>query len=752
MQLVLVIITVLLIYFFQQIADIQEILHCLIVGNPPGTFFPESVRMFCLCVHFHSPSAYNFIREVFGNNLPHPHTIQKWYSNSDVSSQPGITEFSLNQIKRVVQKMAASNKKFFCSIIFDEMHIKKNIQWYQTREGGKFIGCVTYGHGQARAETIQQANAEESHQLDDEETGTNEDQEKKKKKDPMANQAIVFLLNGINDPIQLPIAFHFISSLDSVDRASLLAEVLKKVTECGAEVVSVTFDGFKSNKTMAEHLGAKLSTEASDLMTKISIPVGEQVLETSIILDPSHMIKLVRNNFAGRKVLYAPNGKKIEWKYIELLYRYHQKKEFKFSDKISKRHIQWMQNKMNVRLAVQTLSDSVANSIEFLMRLGIKEFENASETIQFIRHFNTLFDTMNSRSKQMFHNQIYKRPLHNENKRIIFDFWEKSIQYISSLRVLPRDSKNIGSLKKLIDSEWQCGFRGFIISMKSLKAMYVSLVEERAVLDIFPTFCISQDPLECLFGKFRRMNGCNDNPNCLQFTAAYRKLLAVPCLKSSSQSNCEDICYRNIASNILKISSSSKAKNNRRFEVHEFDKNLDFSSTKLHEYIAKLETNSHLTMTLNKASIAFIASKIEKKILTCDFYCEGCKNVFTENHKISSLLMVSRYQNPPTKTTFEICKVVDVIMESLRLKLFKEALSFQYVYYLVRKEIGTENLYPESDFTKHSEPGHLNYIINLIIDEYLQFKTKHFGSEMSLDLMDKILRPYLYKQIHQAGQ
>lgn len=503
--------------------------------------------MFCLCVHFYSPCAYEFIREVFGKHLPHSRTIKLWYSNSDVISEPGVTEFSLNQIRKVVERMASQNKQFICSIIFDEVHIRKHIQWYQTKDCGKFIGSTTYGAQKNKAKQNQQANEE----VDPKTNGSH------KKKDPMANQAIVFMLHEINDPIEIPIAFHFISSLDAIDRASLLAEVVRKVTECGAQVISVTFDGFSSNKTMAENLGAKLSVNPHDMISTISLPDCEQI---AVILDPSHMIKLVRNNFAGRKILYAPNGRKIEWKYIELLHQYHEKKQFKFCDKLTKRHIQWMNNKMNVRLAVETLSNSVADSLEFLMKLGIKEFSNASETIEFIRHFNTLFDTMDSRSKRMFDENIYKRPLYSGNKRIIFDFWKKSIQYISSLQVLPRDCTNKASLKKVIDSEWQCGFRGFIISIKSLKTIYEDLIEKKAVLDVLPTFCVSQDPLEGLFGKIRRMTGCNDNPTCLQFQGTYRKLLAVPCLKSYAISNCEEICYRNIASNILHISSRNKPK------------------------------------------------------------------------------------------------------------------------------------------------------------------------------------------------
>lgn len=63
-----------------------------------------------------------------------------------------------------------------------------------------------------------------------------------------------------------------------------------------------------------------------------------------------------------------------------------EKEELHAATKISK-HLNWQQEKMNVRLAVQTLSTSVANAIDFCaIDLQLQQFHNSAATSLFIRH------------------------------------------------------------------------------------------------------------------------------------------------------------------------------------------------------------------------------------------------------------------------------------------------------------------------------------------------------------------------------
>ena len=70
---------------------------------------------------------------------------------------------------------------------------------------------------------------------------------------------------------------------------------------------------------------------------------------------------------------------------------------------------------MNVRIAAQTLSSSVADAIEFLEISGHPAFKGASGTVQFIRKIDRLFDLLNSRNP---HGKGFKSPTRNIDKEI----------------------------------------------------------------------------------------------------------------------------------------------------------------------------------------------------------------------------------------------------------------------------------------------------------------------------------------------
>lgn len=68
---------------------------------------------------------------------------------------------------------------------------------------------------------------------------------------------------------------------------------------------------------MANYLGADLSN-LNNLITYFFSILGTKI---HIILDPAHMIKLIRNQFAKGQILYEENNEKIEWHYVAKLNR-----------------------------------------------------------------------------------------------------------------------------------------------------------------------------------------------------------------------------------------------------------------------------------------------------------------------------------------------------------------------------------------------------------------------------------------------
>lgn len=67
---------------------------------------------------------------------------------------------------------------------------------------------------------------------------------------PCANQAIVFMLKGLNKNFKLPIAYEFIRSINTYQRADLLMATIKRITKCGIRIANLTFDGLPASGPM----------------------------------------------------------------------------------------------------------------------------------------------------------------------------------------------------------------------------------------------------------------------------------------------------------------------------------------------------------------------------------------------------------------------------------------------------------------------------------------------------------------------
>lgn len=83
----------------------NQVLDCLVNGIKGGEKYPVAVREFSFSISYHSPAAYNVIREKFNNHLPHPKTIKAWLALSDLTGNPGLTEETMDRLKRFVQDL-----------------------------------------------------------------------------------------------------------------------------------------------------------------------------------------------------------------------------------------------------------------------------------------------------------------------------------------------------------------------------------------------------------------------------------------------------------------------------------------------------------------------------------------------------------------------------------------------------------------------------------------------------------------------
>lgn len=84
--------------------------------------------------------------------------------------------------------------------------------------------------------------------------------------------------------------------------------------------------------------------------------------------------------------------------------------------KINDHHINYKNDKIKVKLATQTLSESISTALQFCKQIGIEDFTNIDGTENYYFKVNNCFDILNS--KNFLVPFLYKKP--NSEKSINF--------------------------------------------------------------------------------------------------------------------------------------------------------------------------------------------------------------------------------------------------------------------------------------------------------------------------------------------
>ena len=258
-------------------------------GNPLKRAYCPELKAFALNLNFISPKAYNYVRESFSSCLPHIKSISRWYKT--VNCNPGFTSEAFQVIKNAV---TAADCQLVVNITFDEINIRNQIQW----NGNESTGYVDMGDGG-------QSNVE-------------------------ATQILVFMVVFINRSWKIPIGYFPIASLTALQKKNLIEHCIRNVIETGAAVIGVTFDGVHANIAAVKSLECDLQ----DTKSLNTFTIDNKSAKISALLDPCHMLKLIRNAFHDLKIIIDENGNKIDWKYLKLLLELQESEELHMGNKL----------------------------------------------------------------------------------------------------------------------------------------------------------------------------------------------------------------------------------------------------------------------------------------------------------------------------------------------------------------------------------------------------------------------------------
>lgn len=296
------------------------------------------------------------------------------------------------------------------------------------------------------------------------------------------------MVSGIGNEFKIPIGYFLIQSLCAEERAAIIHEAMFKLYKIGV-------DGDSANIAAGKILGANYYENTPYFKN----PFDERRL-VYMILDPSHVIKLLRNCLGNKKKNYDSENNEISWSYLENLVNLQISENVNFGNKLTKTHLHFDKMKMNVRLAIQTLSNSSADSIEYLNKVKKNiNFCNSESTVEYFRLCNNMIDVMNSKRNHC--NDKYKQPISEETINNIETLFEYVRKYIEGLYLIEDDKK-----KMILKSKSFTPFFGLYHNTTSLIGIYNDYVK-RSKYKEFYTFNISQDHLESLYGCIRRMGG-----------------------------------------------------------------------------------------------------------------------------------------------------------------------------------------------------------------------------------------------------
>lgn len=632
-------------------------------------FYNKTIKAFSITLHYLSSNAYKFLRGHF--RLPSERMIRYWSSNLKI--EPGFTEQVFLKLGNLIQDKKIQPQ---CALLIDEAAIREEMVYDHSKKC--FTGFINFGH-----------DAQEGGEL------------------PLATDVLVLMCVSLKEHTKYPIAYFFTRKINSNTLTEIVKSSICKLHNVGMEVKAIVFDGLLTNICMAENLGAKL--QQGDIIPFILNPANQE--ECYIIYDACHMLKLLRNALSDyRKIFKSDAQNPIEWIYIEKLYEKQILEELHLGKKLQKKHIEWQRHKMNVKLAAQVFSNSVADAIDFLREdLKLPEFQNSKETSDFIRLINNTFDLLNSRSK---FGKRFNQPLSLKN----IDLWKTTLDsFINTISIL-KDEKG----KLMINGKRKTAFRGFIATAKSVQLLAQNLLSGQSNLEYILTYRLSQDHLELFFNRIRRANGLNNNPNVIQFKNAYKKLLLKNFVPPSSTGNCE------IWADEINSFLDMKIDNDNMEKPLEEEENM----------LNTIDSNIIDDSKYKNNCLVYIAGYIVKNI---HLKCLDCQNVLKAhegdypNANEMKLLLRKNYEKQgmalciPSNSVCTIIKLCDNIFRSLKNMSSIKQIDL-YVLRNVMNKMNNASLFCHAKQHFMEFITHYPSLVKLIINKFVKIRAHSYSN------------------------
>lgn len=441
------------------------------IKSKHGRRYTSNFKQFALQLFFLSPRNYRELKKQFA--LPSIRSLQSFTQTWKI--KPGINNNIFDVLSVKLNSLPPLERH--CILCVDEMSLKAHLFYNISQD--EIIGFEDMGN---------------------------------KKSAKSAKNALVIMARSIAGDWKLPVCFCLMeTTCKSNVLQSIIFDVIRKLQGCGATVHALISDMGSNFIQLSRQLG--ISTENSVFLV--------DDFEILYIFDTPHLMKSTRNNLYKHRIQFRMN-KIASWAHIVEFYNRDSKQWIKTAPKLSKNHIEPTNfQKMKVKYAVEVFSNRVAAGMCTQMSFGFLSSE-AVGTIDFIDHFDKLFDVLNSSA--INNPKEYGKVFTGSKKQI--QFLEQIINIFKTIKVI---DENDVPVKVNCFKCWQITIRSIMLLWEKLKCHDFPYLRTRK---------INQDCIENFFDFIRQQGGNRLNPTAIQFTRAFKKLFSMNILQHTDTQNC----------------------------------------------------------------------------------------------------------------------------------------------------------------------------------------------------------------------
>lgn len=418
-----------------------------IVSGRPVTRWSEEEIGTAVTLRSLSTKTYNYLRTKMLIPLPSRSTINRYVSK--LSVEPGLLESIIRILGHQSQSMNETDR--ICALSMDEMSVCK--EWTYDRAMDKIYGPK--------------------------------------------NNVLCVMIRGVVSKWKQLIFYDF-----DVDMSKdTLFQIIHKVESAGFIVVSLVNDLCPTNVRLWKSLGISTTSTSFPNPAAPDRPVF-------VLADPPHLIKLVRNNLLDSGFQLQGDKRVSSDCLRELIVK--GRKDLKPTHRLSLKHVDVHGVKrMNVKLAVQLLSETTSKALSYFGGKNLLECKTWKDTSELIYQFDSWFDLLNSR-----------KPTDSKRSRNAFGLdLVKQIDVLEKMKETAKTMR-VGSYKFLLPFQ-----KGLIISSTSLIKLHQHLKDKYGINYIM-THRLNQDVLENFFGCLRQIGGTtNQHPNPVQVKHRIRSYL-----------------------------------------------------------------------------------------------------------------------------------------------------------------------------------------------------------------------------------